>query len=56
MAIESPSYQAEKKDNGFGIRRYAEHVLAQVDVKSDFAGALRKGFEILARYIFGSNR
>ena len=35
---------------------YSAYVLAQVDVESDFDGALRNGFEILAHYIFGGNR
>ena len=55
MAIESPTYDVERKDNNFEIRRYSKYILAQVDVESDFDGALRKGFEILAHYIFGGN-
>jgi hypothetical protein len=35
---------------------YSAYVLAHVDVESDFDGALRNGFEILAHYIFGGNR
>ena len=56
MAIESPSYNVEKKEGSVEIRAYSSYILAQVDVESDFDGALRNGFEILAHYIFGGNR
>jgi hypothetical protein len=55
MAIESPSYKVEKKEDSFEIRSYSAYIVAQVDVESDFDGALRNGFEILAHYIFGGN-
>ena len=54
--VETPSYKLEKKEDGFEIRTYAAYILAQVYVESDFDGALRNGFEILAHYIFGGNR
>jgi hypothetical protein len=56
MAIESPQYEVEKELDGCEIRAYSAYILAQVDVESDFDGALRNGFEILAHYIFGGNR
>jgi hypothetical protein len=56
MATESPHYEVEKELDGCEIRVYSAYVLAQVDVESDFDGALRNGFEILAHYIFGGNR
>jgi len=56
MAIETPSYNVEKKEDDFEIRTYSAYILAQVDVASDFDSALRNGFEILAHYIFGGNR
>ena len=56
MAIESPQYEVEKELDGCEIRVYSAYVLAQVDVESNFDGALRNGFEILAHYIFGGNR
>ena len=55
MAIESPPYKVEKKDNSFEIRTCGEYILVQVDVESDFDGALRNGFETLAYYFFGGN-
>jgi SOUL heme-binding protein len=54
--VESPSYSVENKENSFEIRVYSPYILAQVDVESDFDGALRNGFEILAHYIFGGNK
>jgi SOUL heme-binding protein len=56
MAVESPSYNVEKKEDSFEIRAYSSYILAQVDVESDFDAALRNGFEILAHYIFGGNK
>jgi len=56
MAIETPTYNVEKKEDDFEIRTYSAYILAQVDVESDFDSALRNGFEILAHYIFGGNR
>jgi hypothetical protein len=53
--VETPQYKVEKKEDSFAIRTYAAYILAQVDVESDFDGALRNGFEILAHYIFGGN-
>jgi hypothetical protein len=54
--VEGPSYNVEKKEDSFEIRAYSSYIIAQVDVDSDFDGALRNGFEILAHYIFGGNR
>ena len=54
--VETPPYKVEKKGDSIEIRTYAAYILAQVDVESDFDGALRNGFEILAHYIFGGNR
>ena len=54
--VETPPYKVEKKEDSVEIRTYAAYILAQVDVESDFDGALRNGFEILAHYIFGGNR
>ncbi|MGB8372955.1 MAG: heme-binding protein [Halobacteriota archaeon] len=47
--VETPQYKVEKKQDSFEIRTYAAYILAQIDVESDFDGALRNGFEILAQ-------
>ncbi len=53
---ESPAYTLEEKDDQFEIRRYPDYILAQVDVESDYNGAVSIGFRILANYIFGGNK
>jgi len=40
IMVETPSYNVEKKEDSFEIRAYASYVIAQVDVESDFDGAL----------------
>ena len=54
--METPTYIVEQKDHDFEIRRYDRFILAQVDVESDFDGAVREGFSILPHYFFGSNK
>ena len=53
---ETLAYDVEKKEDNFEIRKYADYILAQVDIKASFDDAVRKGFMILAGYIFGGNR
>jgi hypothetical protein len=55
MAIESPRYQTNNKDNKFEVREYNDYILAEVEIDGDFGSALQKGFRILADYIFGEN-
>ncbi|MGZ7118659.1 MAG: heme-binding protein, partial [Methanobacterium sp.] len=52
---ETLTYEIEKKDGDFEIRRYGEHVVAHVDVEAPFDEAMGIGFRILAHYIFGGN-
>jgi hypothetical protein len=56
MAIESPAFRLIGRHNGYEIREYEPHILAQVEVTSGFEQAVNQGFEILAGYIFGDNR
>ena len=53
---ETLAYDVEKKEDNFEIRKYADYILAQVDIDASFDDAIRKGFMILAGYIFGGNR
>ncbi|MGZ7049808.1 MAG: SOUL family heme-binding protein [Methanobacterium sp.] len=53
---ETLTYEIEKKDGDFEIRRYGEHVVAHVDVEAPFDEAMGIGFRILAHYIFGGNK
>ena len=55
MAIESPNYNVESKDENIEIRKYDDYIVAQVDLEADYNYALNKGFRILANYIFGGN-
>lgn len=53
---ETLAYDVEQKEGNFEIRKYADYILAQVDIEASFDDAIRKGFMILASYIFGGNR
>jgi effector-binding domain-containing protein len=56
MAIEEAKYKVLEKDNGFEIRDYASHILAETIVEGDREGAGNKAFDRLFRYISGDNR
>jgi hypothetical protein len=53
---ETLTYEVEKKENNFEIRKYSDHIMAHVDVEAPFNDAMNIGFRILASYIFGNNR
>lgn len=53
---ETLAYDVESEEGNFEIRKYANYILAQVDIEASFDDAIRKGFMILAGYIFGGNR
>jgi SOUL heme-binding protein len=53
---ESLAYMVERKDGDVEIRKYADHILAHVDLESSFDDAMGIGFRILANYIFGGNK
>ncbi len=52
---EMPRYSVLMQDSAFELRAYEPALMAEVTVKSSQSGALRKGFQILAGYIFGGN-
>lgn len=52
---EMPRYNVLMQDGTFEVRAYEPALMAEVTVKSNQSGALRKGFQILAGYIFGGN-
>jgi len=52
---EMPPYQVEGQVGAAELRAYAPHVVALVTVRGDQSGALGRGFQVLARYIFGAN-
>ena len=55
MATPEPSYTLLEQLDGFELRTYAPKVIAQTEVTGDYDAASRKGFKILANYIFGNN-
>ncbi len=56
MSIEEPNFALVLKDGAFELRDYAPTVVAEVLVTGDQQQAGRKGFRLLAGYIFGANR
>lgn len=53
---ETLEYVVVNKSKQFEIRRYPEHIRAEVKVPgSNYQNAIYQGFSILARYIFGDN-
>ncbi len=55
MSIEEPKFALALKDGAFELRDYAASVVAEVTVTGDQDEAGRKGFRLLAGYIFGGN-
>jgi hypothetical protein len=55
MSIEEPKFTLVQKDGAFELRDYAASVVAEVMVSGDQQEAGRKGFRLLAGYIFGGN-
>lgn len=55
MAVEEPKFVLILKDGAFELRDYDATVVAEVTVTGDQQEAGRKGFRLLAGYIFGGN-
>jgi hypothetical protein len=55
MAIEEPKFSLALKDGAFELRDYAASVVAEVSVTGNHDEAGRRGFGLLAGYIFGAN-
>lgn len=53
---EQQPYVVLEKHDGFELRRYPEHVVAEVTVRGSFDGAGNRAFRPLFRYISGDNR
>jgi hypothetical protein len=53
---EQPRYQVVESIGPIEIRQYAAMVVAEVEVTGDRDQAARRGFRILANYIFGGNQ
>ncbi|OIO30242.1 hypothetical protein AUJ77_03815 [Candidatus Nomurabacteria bacterium CG1_02_43_90] len=53
--VEQADYAVVKKMNGYEIREYPAHIVAQTTVKGSYGESMGNGFRIVAGYIFGGN-
>lgn len=53
--VEQPDYKVVTSEKNIEIRDYSPMILAEVEVFGERKQAIRKGFKILADYIFGNN-
>lgn len=53
--VENTPYSLLESKNGYEIRLYPPHIVAQTTVKGNYEEALNQGFRIVAGYIFGGN-
>jgi SOUL heme-binding protein len=56
MAIEEPSYKSLLQEDRMELRSYAPFTVAEVQVQGSFDEASRRGFRLIADYIFGNNQ
>lgn len=56
MAVAEPRYEVIRAEGDFELRRYPPLLIAQTIVDGDRDQASRKGFQLLADYIFGNNQ
>lgn len=53
--VEQAEYTVQKRMNGYEIREYPAHLVAQTTVGGSYGDAMNEGFGIVAGYIFGAN-
>lgn len=53
--VEQADYTVIRKMDGYEIREYPSHIVAQTTVKGSYGESLESGFSIVAGYIFGGN-
>lgn len=53
--VEQADYTVVKKMDGYEIREYPAHIVAQTTVQGSFKESINSGFSIVAGYIFGGN-
>lgn len=56
MAVEEPKFEVTAQDGNREVRRYAPVIVAETYVEGDMDTATRKGFKLIADYIFGNNQ
>ena len=54
--VEQAEYSVVDKKNGYEIRVYPKHLVAQASVSGNYTESLNQGFSIVAGYIFGGNK
>jgi peptide-methionine (S)-S-oxide reductase len=53
--VEQADYTVVKKMNGYEMREYPAHIMAQTTVSGSYGKSMGNGFSIVAGYIFGGN-
>jgi effector-binding domain-containing protein len=53
--VEQADYTVVKRMNGYEIREYPAHIVAQTTVQGSLGESMSAGFRIVAGYIFGGN-
>jgi len=53
--VEQADYTVVKKMNGYEIREYPAHIVAETSVQGSYDESMSEGFRIVAGYIFGGN-
>jgi hypothetical protein len=53
--VEQADYAVVQRMNGYEIREYPAHIVAQTTVPGTLGESLSAGFRIVAGYIFGGN-
>lgn len=53
--VEQAEYSVVKKMNGYEIREYPAHIVAQTTMQGSYSESMNSGFRIVAGYIFGGN-
>ena len=56
MAVEEAKYNVLRKENGFELRMYESHILAETSIDGEFEDAGNRAFVRLFRYISGNNK
>jgi len=56
MAVEEAKYSVLRQEDGFELRQYESHILAETTVDKEFEDAGNEGFGRLFKYISGNNK
>ncbi len=53
--VEQAEYSVVESRNGYEVREYPAHIVAQTTVTGSYGASMNSGFSIVAGYIFGKN-